>query len=144
MSNGFGWLTGTKIIGENENRFNKGKENFYSSFLGCPGQKHHGLEHLMLFQSISVCARVCVKMKGKKVIKSNQARKKERKKKRTKERTKKKKQTKKKKRRERSSSIKFFSLWIVTRVFVKTTTTTTITIKTTRTCFMRNSGVVKV
>ena len=35
------------------------------SFLGCPGQKHHGLEHLMLFQSISVCARVCVRMKGK-------------------------------------------------------------------------------
>ena len=70
--------------------------------------------------------RVCVRMKGKKCNRK-QPRKKERKNEWKKEREKerrKKKQTNKKNRQEWSSSIKFFSLWIVTRLFVKTTTTT--------------------
>ena len=72
-----------------------GKENFYPSFLGCQGKKHHGLEHLMLFQSMSVCAQVCVRMKGKNKKKSN-----------SKQPSKKERQRKKERRKERKKQKK--------------------------------------
>ena len=84
-------------MGENENKFDQGKENFYPSFLGVKVLSASSYSNPFLFVRVSLCVKEREKKKNKK--KKEKERKKERK--REKQRKKRKKVKKKNKQRKK-------------------------------------------